>query len=71
MLEIILILISVFAYRDSTSADESVDYIVTGALDDLVKIWIFKNERLELKHKLEGHSQGAVSVAINSDSTSQ
>jgi len=48
MLEIILILIWVFAYRDSTTAEESVDYIVTGAVDDLMKVWIFKSYRLEL-----------------------
>jgi len=60
-----------FASRDSTTAEELVDYIVTGAVDDLVKVWIFKNDRLELKHKLEGHSLGVVSVAINSDSTSE
>ena len=47
------------------------DYIVTGALEDFVKVWIFKNDRLEVKHKLEGHSLGVVSVAINSDSTSE
>jgi WD domain, G-beta repeat. len=70
-LEIILIIILIFASRDSTTAEESVDYIVTGAVDDLVKVWIFKNDRLELKHKLEGHSLGVVSVAINSDSTSE
>ena len=46
-------------------------YIVTGAVDVLVKFWIFKNDRLELKDKLEGHSPGVVSVAINSDSTSE
>lgn len=57
--------------RDSAAAEESVDYIVTGAVDDLVKVWTFKNDRLELKHKLEGHSLGVVSVAINSDSTSK
>ena len=44
---------------------------MTGAVDDLVKVWIFKNDRLELKYKLEGHSLGVVSVAINSDSTSE
>jgi WD repeat-containing protein 61 len=60
-----------FASRDSTTVEEAVDYIVTGAVDDLVKVWIFKNDRLELKHKLEGHSLGVVSVAINSDSTSE
>lgn len=47
------------------------DYIVTGAVDDLVKVWSFKNDHLELKHKLEGHSLGVVSVAINSDGTSE
>jgi hypothetical protein len=52
MLEILLILIWVFAYRDSTTAEESVDCIVTGALDDLVKVSIFKNDHLELKDKL-------------------
>ena len=71
MLEIILILIWVFAYRDLTAAEESVDYTVTGALDNLMKVWIFKNDRLELKHKLEGHSLGVVSVTISSDSTSE
>jgi len=25
-----------------------VDYIVTGAVDDLMKVWIFKSYRLEL-----------------------
>jgi WD repeat-containing protein 61 len=59
------------ASRDSAAAEELVDYIVTGAVDDLVKVWAFKNDRLELKHKLEGHSLGVVSVAINSDSTSE
>ena len=44
---------------------------MTGALDNLMKVWIFKNDRLELKHKLEGHSLGVVSVAISSDITSE
>ena len=71
MLQIILIIIRVFAYRDLTTAEESVHYIVTGALDDLVNVWIFKNFGLELKHKLENHSQGVVSVAIISDISSE
>jgi len=54
-----------------TPAEESVDYIVTGALDDLVKVSIFKNDRLELRHKVECHSLGVVSVAIISDITSE
>ena len=47
------------------------EYIVTGALDNLVKVWIFKNFGLELKHKIENHSLGVVSVAIISDSPSE
>ncbi|XP_023714321.1 uncharacterized protein LOC111868141 isoform X2 [Cryptotermes secundus] len=60
----------VFKERNSAAAEGSMDYIVTGAVDGLVKVWTFKNDCLELKHKLEGHSLGVVSVAINSDSTS-
>jgi len=48
-----------------------VDYIVTVAVGDLAKFWVLKNDRLELKHKLEGHSLGVVSVAINSYMTSK
>lgn len=44
-------------------------YIVTGSLDDSVKVWEYANERLSLKHKLAGHSLGVVSVAVNSDGT--
>ena len=44
---------------------------MTGAVDDLVKVWIFKNDRLKLKHKLEGHSLVFVSFTINSNSTSE
>ena len=43
---------------------------MTGAVDDVVKVWLFKNNRLDLKHKLEGHSLGVVSDVINSDNTS-
>lgn len=54
--------------RDSvTSEDSPTDYLVTGGLDDLVKVWELHNDKLELKHKLEGHSLGVVSVAISTD----
>lgn len=43
------------------------DFIVTGSLDDTVKIWDFKDERLELLQQLSGHSLGVVSVAISND----
>lgn len=57
--------------RDSIqSEDAPIEYIVTGGLDDLVKVWELQDDRLELKHKLEGHSLGVVSVAISNDGTS-
>jgi len=52
--------------RDSImSEDTPADYIITGALDDLVKVWELHEDKLELKHNLEGHSLGVVSVAIS------
>lgn len=60
-----------FLYRDSIqSEDAPIEYIVTGGLDDLVKVWELQDDKLELKHKLEGHSLGVVSVAISTDGTS-
>lgn len=43
------------------------DFIVTGSLDDTVKIWDVKDNRLELQQQLTGHSLGVVSVAVSSD----
>lgn len=55
-------------FRDSVKPDEPpVDYIVTGGVDDLVKVWELKEDRLVLKHKLEGHSLGVVSVAVSNN----
>lgn len=51
--------------------EEEVDIIVSGGLDDTVKTWSLNNNGLELLETLEGHSLGVVSVAVNSDSTSQ
>lgn len=54
--------------RDSNASDGSpVDYIITGGLDDLVKVWELQDDTLSLKHTLEGHSLGVVSVAISND----
>lgn len=62
---------SVFIFRDSTAAtEETMDYIVAGSVDDAVKVWTFTDNGLEMKHKLEGHSLGVVSVAVSTDSTS-
>ena len=51
--------------------DTTVDYIATGAVDDCVKLWSFEDKKLKLNHKLDGHSLGVVSVAVNSDGTSE
>ncbi|CAD6238110.1 GSCOCG00008397001-RA-CDS [Cotesia congregata] len=51
------------------SSSDDAEYIVTGSVDDLVKVWEQKNGSLKLKHKLSGHSLGVVSVAISSDGT--
>lgn len=59
-------------FRDSHNSDEPpVDYLITGGLDDLVKVWELRGEKLELKHNLEGHSLGVMSVAISSDGKSK
>lgn len=49
------------------SEPEVKDFIVTGALDDTVKIWNLKDNRLELRQQLAGHSLGVVSVAVSND----
>lgn len=46
---------------------EASDFIVTGSLDDTVKIWNVKDNRLDLQKQLSGHSLGVVSVAVSSD----
>lgn len=43
------------------------DFIVTGSLDDTVKVWDLKDNRLELQQQLSGHSLGVVSVAVSND----
>jgi WD40 repeat protein len=53
-------------FRDSVMSEEPpVDYIITGGVDDLVKVWELQDDRLVLKHNLEGHSLGVVSVAVS------
>lgn len=60
--------------RDSVSSQTSEfkDFIVTGGLDDLVKIWDLSSDNtLSLAHQLTGHSLGVVSVAVSSDGKSK
>lgn len=57
--------------RDGDTQDKNVgelnNFIVTGSLDDTVKIWDVKDKRLELQQQLSGHSLGVVSVAVSND----
>ncbi|KAI9579148.1 WD repeat-containing protein 61 [Glossina fuscipes] len=47
---------------------DPVDFIVTGGLDDLVKIWDIKEDNsLRLRHQLKGHALGVVSIAVSKD----
>lgn len=57
--------------RDSMRSidDGNKEFVVTGSLDDTVKVWESKDGGLKLKHKLTGHSLGVVSVAVSSDGT--
>ncbi|XP_052742499.1 WD repeat-containing protein 61 isoform X2 [Bicyclus anynana] len=52
---------------DTDDPKKSQDYLVTGGLDNLVKVWILENNRLELLHTLEGHCMAVVSVAVSPD----
>lgn len=44
---------------------------MTGGLDNLVKVWHFENNRLEILHILEGHCMAVVSVAVSYDGHSK
>ena len=46
---------------------EDVDYIITAGIDDSAKVWAWRNEQLELRHKLEKHALGVVSVATGNN----
>lgn len=51
--------------------EQKKDFIVTGGLDGLVKVWRVDNYKLELYHTLQGHSMAVVSVAVSSDGHSR
>lgn len=43
------------------------DCVVTGSVDNSVRLWIFRNNKLELHKTFTGHLLGVISVALNSD----
>ncbi|XP_062552178.1 superkiller complex protein 8 [Armigeres subalbatus] len=55
--------------RDSVGnkkGEEYRDFIVTGGLDDRVKVWDVKDNKLKLRNTFTGHSLGVVSVDVSS-----
>lgn len=57
---------------EKTTTTEQVHYIVSGGVDDVVKIWdINEDNVLTTRHQLKGHSLGIVSVAASTDGKSQ
>lgn len=55
------------ANSSSKNESDANDFIVTGSLDDTVKIWNVKDNSLKLQKQLSGNSLGVVSVAVSSD----
>jgi len=47
---------------------EAQDIVVTGGVDDVVKVWDYKDGSLSLRHTLTSHSLGVVSVCLSPDS---
>lgn len=61
-----------FVINEEKTEPAPIDFIVTGGLDDLVKVWdIREDNTLKLRHQLKGHSLGVVSVAVSSDGKSE
>ncbi|XDA74061.1 hypothetical protein R6Z07F_004279 [Ovis aries] len=44
---------------------ENSETVVTASLDDLVKVWKWRDEKLDLQWSLEGHQLGVVSLDIS------
>lgn len=57
--------------EDENTEAEYKDFIVTGGLDDYVKIWDVNDEKLKLRYSMAGHSLGVVSVTVSSDGKSR
>ena len=55
--------------EETPSNKDPREFLVTGGLDDVVRIWTQDDGELKLKHKLTDHSLGVVSVDISKDVT--
>jgi len=53
----------------ATKHGAATDLIVTGGVDDTVKVWTWLGDKLEEKFKLEGHQLGVISVDIDETGT--
>ncbi|XP_063830143.1 superkiller complex protein 8-like [Ostrinia nubilalis] len=56
--------------RTCTTSDPkgpSKEFVLTGGLDNLVKVWMVENNRLELVQALTGHEMAVMSVAVSPD----
>lgn len=47
------------------------EFIVTGGLDCLMKVWQVEKTKLELMHVLKGHAMAVMSVAVSPDGHSR
>jgi hypothetical protein len=58
------------APKTKTVVREGVDIIASGGMDDIVRLWDVSPEGgVKLKYKLQDHSLGVVSVALNKEVT--
>jgi WD40 repeat protein len=51
------------------SLKDGSEHIISGSIDDKVKIWSWYKEKLELKYTCTGHRLGIVSVDVNPQGT--
>ena len=54
-----------------SNEDETKEYVITGSVDDTVKVWEYSDQSLKLKQNLTGFALGVVSLAVSSDGTSK
>ena len=53
------------------SLKDGSEHIISGSIDDKVKIWSWYKEKLELKYTCTGHRLGIVSVDVNPQGTGE